>query len=332
MQALALISGGLDSLLAARIIKEQGIGILPVNFNMPFYQESLNKNTDEGLPKLVNDSLNENLSVFDIKEEYLNLILNSTYGFGSQMNPCIDCKILMLSKARELMLKLGAQFIITGEVLGQRPMSQHKRALSLIEEKSALKGFLLRPLSARLLDPTVPEDKGWVNRNKLLGLSGRSRKEQITLAKDFKIKDYPNASGGCLLTDPQYSRRLVDLISHEGLSLRSIRLLKFGRHFRIGRNLKLIVGRNEKENKFLEAATQDGDYLLMPEEDIAGPVSLGIGDFNKERLTFAASIACRYFDLTSKEAKVVFRRFPEKERVFINSSPLEDARIKELML
>ncbi len=332
MKAIALISGGLDSILAARIIKDQGIDVIPVNYNTPFYQEDLNKNSRKGVSDLVRDSLNEELMFVDIAEEYPRLLLNSVYGFGSQMNPCIDCKILMLSKARELMFKSGARFIVTGEVLGQRPMSQHRRALGLIEEKSSLKGFLLRPLSAKHLSSTIPEDNGWVNREKLLNISGRSRKAQILLAKEFGIKDYPNASGGCLLTDRQFSRRLEDLISHEGLSLRNIKLLKLGRHFRLGPGLKLIVGRNEKENKLLEAAAWEGEYLLMPEEDTAGPVSLGMGNFSKEELILAASIACRYFDSPLEGARVVCRHLPEECCSFIGSIPAEESRIKEALI
>lgn len=332
MKAVALISGGLDSILAARMIQAQGIDIIPVNFNIPFYQEACDKENRGSLFDFVKSSLRSELMVSDISEEYLRLLFNPEYGFGAHMNPCVDCRVLMLVKARELMVKLNAKFIVTGEVLGQRPMSQHKRALGLIEQKSALEGLLLRPLSAKHLAPSVPENNGWVNRDRLLNISGRSRKAQINLANEFGIKDYPNASGGCLLTDRQFSERLKDLMSHEGLSLRNIKLLKLGRHFRVEKNIKLIVGRNERENKLLEASAQKGDYLFMPEEHIAGPTCLGLGNFNKDQLALAASIACRYFDLCLKGARVIYRCIPKKDYSFLYTLPALESQLQKMLV
>ncbi len=330
MKAIALISGGLDSILAARIIKDQGINIIPVNFNTPFYQENQNKHKSRNLSNFVMACLGEKLKLMDINEEYLSLILNPEHGFGAHMNPCIDCKILMLIKARKLMPGLGAQFIVTGEVLGQRPMSQHRRALLAIEQKSDLKGLLLRPLSAGNLIPTIPENKGWVDRKGLMSISGRSRKAQINLAKELGIKDYPNASGGCLLTDRQFSIRLKDLMSHQELNLRNIKLLKSGRHFRIDRDTKLIVGRSEKENKYLEEAAQNDDYLFMPEERIAGPTCLGVGKFSASQIAISAAIACRYFDPCPEGARVVYRRIPGKDSSYLYSIPAKDTELEGL--
>jgi tRNA U34 2-thiouridine synthase MnmA/TrmU len=225
------------------------------------------------------------------------------------MNPCIDCKILMLTKARELMSHWGADFVVTGEVVGQRPMSQHKKALELIERKSDLKGLVLRPLSAKLLAETVPEREGWIDRNKLLDFSGRTRKPQMSLARDLKIENYPNASGGCLLTDPEFAKRLRDLLARQELSLTNIELLKVGRHFRIAPDAKLVVGRNQKEDELLVDLAQEGDYLFMPCEELAGPTSLGRGRMGEELIRVACQITCRYCDLNgAKEAEIVYKR------------------------
>ncbi|MDO8661812.1 MAG: tRNA 4-thiouridine(8) synthase ThiI [Candidatus Omnitrophota bacterium] len=297
MKAIALISGGLDSILAARIIKEQGIEVLPLNFKIPFCPRKKAGSPDNGISSLVKRNLSEELKVVDISADFLGLLLEPKYGFGSNMNPCIDCKIFMLSKARELLQIMGAQFVVTGEVLGQRPMSQHRRALNLIEKESGLTGLLLRPLCAGLLPKTLPEKEGWVKRERLFKFSGRTRRPQMDLAQEFKMEHYPNAAGGCLLTDPGFSVRLKDLIKHQAFSLENIGLLKIGRHFRLAENAKLIVGRNEEENKELEAVSACGDYLFMPDEETAGPTCLGRGEFDDQLIKFSAQIVCHYCDL-----------------------------------
>ena len=261
MKAITLISGGLDSILAARLVKEQGIDIIPLNFYIPFYSRHKG-NPGKDTASFVSDALGSELMTIDIGLEFLKILEKPNYGFGSNMNPCIDCKILMLSKAKGLMKELDAAFIVTGEVLGQRPMSQHKKALELIERRSGLKGILLRPLSAKHLSETLPEKEGWVNRGNLLDFSGRTRKPQIELAKAFKIKDYPNPAGGCLLTDPEFAKRLKDIIRHDELNIDNVELLKIGRHFRISPKTKLVVGRNEKENKEIEAIFTENNFSI----------------------------------------------------------------------
>ncbi|TLN19153.1 hypothetical protein FDZ71_05130, partial [bacterium] len=204
MKALVLLSGGLDSAIASKIVLEQGIEVEALNFTTPFIQQNdLTSLTDE---------LDIKLHVVALLEDYLEVVKCPKHGYGSNMNPCIDCRILMLRKAKGHMDEVGASFIVTGEVLGQRPMSQHKDALRTIDRESDMEGLVLRPLSAKFLPPTSVEMRGWVDREKLLSIRGRSRREQIALASSYKITNYSCPSGGCLLTDPGFSRRLRDLL------------------------------------------------------------------------------------------------------------------------
>jgi len=334
MRAIALVSGGLDSILAAKIVQEQKIEVIPLNFKIPFSQANKkNPSAKQNKLKEVTDNLGAELKTVDISEEFLELLNNPRYGFGSNMNPCIDCKIFMLIKARELLGSWGAEFIITGEVLGQRPMSQNKQALELIEKKAALEGLLLRPLSARLLPETIPEQRGWVDRSRLFSFNGRSRRPQMQLAKELGIKDYPNPAGGCLLTDPEFARRIKELIRHQELGLENIELLKAGRHFRISPQAKLVVGRDEKENEHLLNLARANDYLFMPTEKIAGPTSLGRGVFSDELIKLCASITYRYCDLDgATETEIIYKKIPEKEDNILKVAVIEEAKLINLRI
>jgi tRNA-uridine 2-sulfurtransferase len=334
VRTLALISGGLDSLLAARFIQSQGVEVVPLHFKIPFCHYDKNKQEKtEALSRLIKEELKEELRQIDIREEFLELLKNPRYGFGSNMNPCIDCKILMLAKAKEMMKETGASFVVTGEVLAQRPMSQHRQALELIEKRSGLEGLLLRPLSAKRLPETIAEREGWVDRNKLLEFSGRTRKPQIELALTLGLKDYPNASGGCLLTDPEFAKRLKDLSSHEGLSLGGIELLRLGRHFRLGDHTKLVVGRNEREDIILEGLTKADDYLFSPPQDLAGPTCLGRGKFTEQLIALSCRITCCYCDLNGAgEADIMVRRIPETEERVIRSLRIEKEALKSFFI
>ena len=332
MKAIALISGGLDSILAAKVIQEQGIDIIPLHFKIPFCQRDKKVASNKGDKfSLVADNLGIELKIVDIGAEFLKLLENPKYGFGTNMNPCIDCKILMLTKAKELLKVMDAAFVVTGEVLGQRPMSQHRQALETIERKSGLEDLVLRPLSAKLLTETTPERQGWIDRGKLLDFSGRTRKPQMELAKNFNIENYPNPAGGCLLTDPEFSRRLKDLMAHQEFNMHNIELLKFGRHFRIHPEAKLIVGRNEKENAELVNSVKSNDLLFMPTDEIAGPTSLGRGNFNAESIKLSCQITCRYCDLNGKiNADIFYRRIPEKEDKILNVYPIVENSLLSL--
>ncbi len=315
MRALALISGGLDSALAAKLIQNQGIEVVGLYFQIPF-----SNCKREALSYLEMEIRN-----IDIKEEFLELLGNPRYGFGSNMNPCIDCKILMFREAKELMEELGVDFIISGEVLGQRPMSQNRQTLELIAKRSGLGGLLLRPLSAALLPETLPEKQGWVERQKLLNFSGRSRRPQMELAKKLNIKDYPNPAGGCLLTDPGFAKRLKELIAHQELNMDNIELLKIGRHFRLAPHTKLVVGRNEKENEKLVSLTKENDYLFFPNEELAGPTSLGRGVFDEALLKVSCQITCRYCDPNgSGGADILYKKIPREEYKAFKVAPIAE--------
>ncbi|MBU1905380.1 MAG: tRNA 4-thiouridine(8) synthase ThiI [Candidatus Omnitrophica bacterium] len=323
MRAIALISGGLDSVLAAKLMQQQGVEVLLINFRIPFCKSY--SRAEEAAK-----NLNVELKSVDISIDFLKTINNPRYGFGANMNPCIDCKILMLSKCKSLMHELDAQFVITGEVLGQRPMSQHRQALETIAIRGGLEGLVLRPLSAKLLPETLAEKQGWVKREELLAMNGRTRRPQMELAKKFDILEYPTPAGGCLLTDPEFTRRLKELMSHGELNIDNIELLKVGRHFRISDSTKLIVGRNERENESVAKLAKENDYLFLPEE-VAGPTALARGSLNHELINLSCRIICRYSDLNgSKESRVTYLRIPAKEQETLAISPLEEEKIVKL--
>ncbi|MDD4908985.1 MAG: 7-cyano-7-deazaguanine synthase, partial [Candidatus Omnitrophica bacterium] len=239
MKAIALLSGGLDSILAARLILEQGIEVEGVHFTTVFYGDA-DYEQASGVAQKAAARLGIGLKIFEISENLIEIVKHPRHGYGANMNPCIDCHTLMFAKAGQYMWQSGASFLVTGEVLGERPMSQHKQALKTIEKESELEGLILRPLSAKLLEVTVPERQGWVDRDKLEAIQGRSRKMQMELADKFNITEYPNPAGGCLLTDPMFSGRLRDLIKHKiDFAVYDIRLLKLGRHFRLNGQAKL---------------------------------------------------------------------------------------------
>lgn len=304
MKAVGLLSGGLDSTLAARIIKEQGVEVDAVNFYTGFciaeHRRKMRKAGREGRNEALRAGADIGVSVeiVDISDEYLSIVAHPKFGYGSAINPCIDCRIFMLKNARWRMESTGAKFVFTGEVLGQRPMSQHKNQLRLIEKESGLEGLLLRPLSAKVLPPTLPEKKGWVDREKLYGISGRGRKEQFMLARKYGITDYPQPGGGCcFLTDKNYAAKLKDLYTYKGknsVSKEDIILLKVGRHYRISDIAKVIVGRDEGENNFLkDYADNKWTFAAL---DFEGPLTLAEGELSTEGMRTIAAITARFSD------------------------------------
>lgn len=286
MKAIGLLSGGLDSQLSIRLMLEQGVEITAVHFRTIFCTCPTKECCKSTL------GLGISFVEFNNTKEFLEIVKDPPHGYGSGMNPCIDCRILMFKKAKRYMEEIGADFIVTGEVIGQRPMSQRRGAIELIENESGLCGLVVRPLSAQLLPQTIPEQKGWIDRNRLLAHSGRSRKLQISLASGFGMKDYPCAAGGCLLTDPGFTRRIKESFQYGEDSLSDVQLLKIGRHFRLFNKAKLVVGRNEMENKRITNLTRQGDILIEP-FDVPGPTALlRKGEF----LDLALGICARYCD------------------------------------
>lgn len=286
-KALALLSGGLDSILAIRLLQEQLVQVHAVNYSIGFCACILKDGSNAATRAA--DMLKTPLDVIDITEEYLDILKNPKHGYGANINPCIDCKIFMLKKAKDYMKEVGASFLVTGEVLGERPMSQRRDALNLIEKQAGVKGILLRPLSAKLLEPTVAEKEGIVDRQRLLGIQGRSRKPQFELAEQFGIKDFPNPAGGCLLTDPGFTKRIMDLIGHDELTVENLRLLTAGRHFRISKGAKLAVGRDKNDNELLETMATPGDIFLKL-KDYQGPLAVLRGGHDEALILSAASI------------------------------------------
>ncbi len=291
ISALGLFSGGLDSLVAVAMMRDLGITTKAVTFDSPFFNVSQTRQAAErlGVP----------LHVEDFGPTLIAIIQQPQHGFGAQLNPCIDCHIAMLRRTGELMETMGYDFIFSGEVLNQRPMSQNPAALRLIAQKCGYGPLLLRPLSAGLLEPTRPESLGWVPRERLGKIEGRSRREQLRLAEDYGIKIIPPVAGGCRLTEPNFARRLKDLKDHEGLrGMRAVHLLKIGRHLRLNQSTKLIVGRNERDNIELEGNAELYDLLLKPEA-IPGPTGLVPITIRADALQQAAAICARYSDAES---------------------------------
>jgi tRNA-specific 2-thiouridylase len=303
IKTLALFSGGLDSILAVKLILEQGIDVVAVNFASPFCSCSKD---DCGVTEAARQ-LGVPLKVVDVGDEYLKMVRKPQHGYGKNINPCIDCRIFLLKKAKKYAKEIGAAFIFTGEVLDERPMSQHFSALKIVEEEAGLKGKILRPLSARLLPETVMEEKGLVDREKLLDVRGRSRKPQIKLAEGFNIKTYPSPAGGCLLTCREYANKLRDLFKHKKrCSMADVSLLKVGRHFRSGKN-KIIVGRNEAENNVLNEKKARNDYYFeVP--DVGGPITVLQGAKTKKAIGTAAALTAFYSDAKTAEVTVNFGR------------------------
>ena len=280
-------------MLASELIRAQGIEVLALFFETPFFTSPQARKSAESMALPI--------KVVDITDTHLEILKNPKHGYGGHMNPCIDCHALMIRTAGEMLEQERASFIITGEVLGQRPMSQNLKALSMVASESGFQRVVLRPLSAKRLPLTLPEEKGWVDRERLMGFSGRSRKPQMELAERLGIAAYPSPAGGCLLTDEVFSRRLKDLLSASShLALREIELLKLGRHFRIGPHTKLVVGRNEKENHTIHALSKETD-LVLSTISVPGPTVLLLGDLTPQLEDLAASVTVSYSDAGNDE-------------------------------
>ncbi|MCE5194930.1 MAG: thiamine biosynthesis protein [Nitrospiraceae bacterium] len=294
--AIALYSGGLDSTLAILAVLRQGIEVTAVKFLTHFGCDASDKSSCSKDPFSAGEKFGFEIKLSHLADKFIDIVKNPKHGHGRNMNPCIDCRILMLKEAKEFMKITNADFIITGEVVGQRPMSQMKNTLYKIDKEAGVKGLVLRPLSAKILEPTIPEINGIIEREKLYDFSGRSRKNQISLAKEFELTDYPMPAGGCLLTEPNYSLRLRELLmNNPNPTLNDLHLLRVGRHFRLSPSCKLIVGRDEKDNLSIEKLAKENDYLLTV-ENFGSPLALLSGEGCEEFVSLSASICARYSD------------------------------------
>jgi len=309
-KALALFSGGLDSLLAIKLIEQQGIKVIPVCFESPFFS----------CKKAVQSAKQNNLFVHivPLEQDYLEMIRNPKYGYGKNFNPCIDCHAFMYRKLGEMMEKFGADFLISGEVLGQRPMSQQLNGMNAVAKLSGYKDLIVRPLSQKLLQDTKPIREGWVDKELLLELQGRSRTPQIELAEKFGITEYPTPAGGCLLTDPGYSKRLKDLKQHDMFAKRFVTFLNVGRHFRLDDSTKLIIGRNQNDNEYMTVLLENNESqgnIVLKAKVIPGPTGIVQSRdeiVSDEILKLAAEIIVRYLSKVNDEA-VVLMQLPDGE-------------------
>ena len=303
-KVVALLSGGLDSRLAVKMMQNQGFEVEAVAIKTPFCDFDCGRGCGFEIRETA-DTLGVKLKTVYLGDDYIEMLKHPKHGFGSGMNPCIDCRAMMFEAGKKHMEEIGAEFIISGEVLGQRPMSQHAPALKTIEKESGLEGKIVRPLSAALLPPTEPELKGLFRREDLGKIRGRSRKDQLKMAQEFGIENPPNAGGGCLLTDPAFAIRVKDLFKHtETPTTNDIDLLKIGRHFRFDENTKLVVGRNKDENEVIKALALDEDILLEAKDHV-GPVTLIRGENAQDHVEFGAAITLRYGDAPKDISSIV---------------------------
>ena len=314
IRAFALVSGGLDSALAAKLVRDQGIALTAVHFVSPFWDG------EKKYPARIAEKLNIPFKKIPLRRDYLKMLRNPKHGYGSAFNPCIDCHAFMFRKAWETGKKTGVKFLVTGEVLGQRPMSQRLPALRIIEKETGLTGRILRPLSAKLLNETEPEKKGWVDRGKLLAIEGRSRKPQLAISGEFSADDYSCPAGGCLLTMEGFAKKMKDLFQRrEDITWNDIKLLKLGRHFRYRQN-RIIVGRDQGENETLRKLKPKEDYLFKV-PIVESPIAILQGPKTKTAIRLAARLTARYSDSKARRVAVKYGRTRPAREIIVSPAP-----------
>jgi hypothetical protein len=323
LRCVALLSGGLDSRLAIRIMQMQGVEVEALSFKMVFEccQDEAGRAARE---------FGVRLTMLEQDDEYLELVREPKFGYGKGANPCVDCRIYMFRKAKRLMAQAGARFVVSGEVVGQRPMSQKRRDLDVIARHSGLEDLLLRPLSAKLLPPTLPERRGWVDRQRLYGFEGRSRKGLIRLAEELGLREIPGPSTGCALTEPRFARKVFDLLELQPENGRwDFELLKLGRHFRLDGQTKIIVGRHEAENSQLEymhGLPEASSTALLTPDNFTGPLVLVIGPVTDAALRFAGGLVLRYSKYAPADGALL--RVVEPTRTWVMPAAPSDAALR----
>ena len=325
-KAIGCVSGGLDSMLALCLMRREDIQVVALHAMHLWYPARLEAGAK---PRAVDavEALGVRVETIDAAEADLEMVRHPKFGVGKRMNPCIDCRIWTLRQAKTLMDAEGADFVFTGEVLGQRPMSQNRQAMQLIERKAGLTDLLVRPLCAKRLAPTRPERDGRIDRSRLLGIVGRSRKEQMALAQEFGMTDYPSPAGGCLLTDAAFAHRLRELMARKEPTPADVELLKVGRHFRLDDGTLVVIGRHLEDNLRVERLFQDGDVRLEP-VDIPGPTTLVRGSAGNENLATAAALTLRYTKAPPGELQRMNVTPTGKDTSVIEAAPADDARAR----
>ncbi len=334
VKVIGLLSGGLDSTLATRIMKKLGFEVIILNFMSPFCTCTRNDHGCKSEAKRLADELGAPVRLEFMGEKYIDMVKNPVHGYGKNMNPCVDCRIMMFKRAKEVMEEEGAAFVYTGEVVGQRAMSQKMDRMHLIERESGLAGRLVRPLCAKLLPPTIPEKEGLIDREQMLAIHGRSRKPQIQIAKEeFGMTENLCSGGGCLLTDASFSKRMKDLVIHDDdASVKDARLLRVGRHFRLSEELKVIVGRNEGENEQIEKMASADDFLFYPME-VNGPVALVKGKLGRDAIDAIGSITARYCSgVNGSPVKIKYQRKKDDSAWQVEVAPMVEENIEKLRL
>ncbi|AGX41515.1 DUF814 domain-containing protein [Clostridium saccharobutylicum] len=321
-RALAMISGGLDSILAAKLIKEQGIEVIGICFRSYFFNEEN--------AKRMTKQIGIRLEVVDFSKEHFEMVKNPNHGWGKNMNPCIDCHAMMMRYSGELLKKFDADFIITGEVLNQRPMSQNRSALDVVKKQSGFSDKILRPLCAKNLKETQMEIDGLVDREKMLDISGRNRKPQMALAEKWGIKDYPSPAGGCKLTEPNYSIRLKEIIDRKGdVTEKDLNLLRYGRHFVTENNTKIIVSRTSEEGQYIKQLISKNDLMFLTTKFNGAMVIIPEGNTpNEEDITLACRLAVRYSK--GKDEELVEVKYGQVSTNFNNKKIVNSITQEEL--
>ncbi len=321
-RAFIMISGGLDSMVAAKVLQEQGIHLIGVHFASLFYRPCSNKDRISPAERAA-QALGIELVTFYKDVDFLRMIQNPRYGYGSAINPCIDCRIYYLQKVKPLMQEYDVTFVATGEVLGQRPKSQMRDALNIVARDSGLTGYLVRPLCAHHLEPTIPEIEGILDRSQLLNISGRGRKEQMRIAERSGLTEYPNPAGGCQLTEKEFVVKVADLFQYGYRDNYDITILTCGRHFRVNATTKLILARNQHEGEFLLANAHDDEVFVVP-HDFVGPLVLIRGEASERIIELAAGLL-QYFSKKRGRADVYVD-------ILFGKDPVPRRQIKSIIL
>jgi len=333
VKAIGLLSGGLDSTLATRIMTRMGFDVTVLNFMSPFCTCTRKDHGCKNEAKRLADELGLPVRVEFMGQQYIDLIRNPKFGYGKNMNPCVDCRIMIFKRAKEVMEEVGASFIFTGEVAGQRMMSQKIDRMRLIEKEAGLSGLVVRPLSAKLLPPTIPEQNGVIDRESMLAIHGRSRKEQVKIAKEeFGMTENLCSSGGCLLTDQHFASRMRDLLDNdETAGVKDARLLRIGRHFRVSPEVKVIVGRDESENEKLSRMAEDEDFIFYP-GDVRGPLAVAKGKLDRDTIERVGAIIARYCSEKSGELRIEYKKKNADAAWSVTVSPIGEEALSAMRL